>query len=149
MKLEMNWGVGIFLGYGVFLVIVLGTVFFSTTQDVNLVTEDYYEKEIAYQQQIDKMNRTKNLPEQIVIKVEPGMIRFTFPEMFKESEIAGSLHMYRPSSKKQDVQVPIALDENFEQVFPTGNIAKGLWEINVDWQVNGVEYFNKKRVLIN
>lgn len=147
--MKLNWGVGIFAGYGVFLIIVLGTVLFTTTEDINLVTEDYYEQEIAYQQQIDKMNRTKDLPEQLEIKVEQGRIRFAFPKMFESGEISGSLHIYRPSSNKMDLRVPIALNSNNEQIFPTSGIAKGLWEINVDWQANGNEYFNKKKVLIN
>jgi hypothetical protein len=52
----MSWGKGIIL---VFVVFVLGIgvlVYRSMTKNIDLVTTNYYEKELKYQEQIDKRN---------------------------------------------------------------------------------------------
>ena len=50
----MNWGWRITIVYSLFALTMIGAVIYSTTLDVNLVEEDYYEKEVNYQQVINK-----------------------------------------------------------------------------------------------
>ncbi|MGB1317661.1 MAG: FixH family protein, partial [Flavobacteriales bacterium] len=52
----MNWGWGISIFYGSFVVFMLGMVTLAFQQDFDLVADDYYEQEIAYQGRIDQMN---------------------------------------------------------------------------------------------
>ena len=51
----MNWGKGIFIFYSLFVVAILSVVYFAFTQEVNLVSEDYYQQEIAYESQIERI----------------------------------------------------------------------------------------------
>jgi predicted dehydrogenase len=51
----MNWGYKIMLVYLVFISGMLFMAFKSSEQDIELVTEDYYAKELVYQQKIDEI----------------------------------------------------------------------------------------------
>ena len=53
----MNWGNKIMLSFSVFVAIIITMVVVSMKQDVFLVSEDYYDKEVKYQNQIDKMKK--------------------------------------------------------------------------------------------
>ena len=55
------WGIGIFAGYGVFIIFVLALVLYASIQDVQLVEESYYEKGLAYQDRIDRRDRANQL----------------------------------------------------------------------------------------
>ncbi len=54
------------------------TVIFMT-QDVSLVSDNYYEKSLSYQDEIDKQSRTKSLDEQVKINFNGEVINILFP----------------------------------------------------------------------
>lgn len=145
----MNWGFNIGAFYIFFVVVMLTTVLILMKHDVGLVTNDYYAKEIAYQEQIDKTNRTKELTEQLEINVEREYIKFSFPKMFGFDPIGGTIHFYRPSDKQKDFTKKIDLDSYGIQLIETGKLEKGLWKIKIDWNVRNNSYFNEQIFMVN
>lgn len=148
MKMKINWGFGIFAAYAVFMIIVLGTVAFTTTVDVDLVADDYYEQELKYQNEIDKKDRTDKLSEQVNINIDSEYLTIIFPKAYA-SDITGKINFYRPSDKKLDFALDIKSDTSGQQFIPTNKLAKGLWKVKVDWLHSGKEYLNKKNIVIN
>lgn len=147
--MKFSWGKGIFITYSLFLVIILTVVVYISSMDVNLVTEDYYEKELNHQEQIDIAARTIQLPEQLNITVTQNLINLKFPSLFKPYDISGLVQFYRPSDSHQDFSVNIDLSDSLEQTIFTTSIQKGYWRIKVDWTVEEKDYFNEKLVMIN
>ena len=147
--MEFSWGKGIFITYSLFLVIILTVVVYISSMDVNLVTEDYYEKELNHQEQIDIAARTIQLPEQLNITVTQNLINLKFPSLFKPYDISGLVQFYRPSDSQQDFSVNIELSDSLEQTIFTTSIQKGYWRIKVDWTAEEKDYFNEKLVMIN
>ena len=66
------WAVGITLLYSTFVVIMISFLIFTRFQKVNLVSEDYYEKGLQYQQQIEALRRTQALLRSADASREPG-----------------------------------------------------------------------------
>lgn len=147
--MKLNWGFNIAAFYIFFVIVLLIGVFIFMNQDVGLVTNDYYAKEIAYQQEIDKSNRTNELTEQLEITVEPSRIKFSFPQMFNASNIGGIIHFYRPSDKQKDFVTNIVTDSSRIQIIDTRKLDIGLWKVKVDWTVQNVSYFNEKIIMVN
>ena len=147
--MKFSWGKGIFITYALFLVIILSVVVYLSSIDVNLVTEDYYEKELNHQDQIDKEARTSQLSEKLKITVTENLINLKFPSLFKPYEISGLVQFYRPSDSQQDFSVNIELSDSLEQTISTASIQKGYWRIKVDWSVEEKDYFNEKLVMVN
>jgi hypothetical protein len=57
----MNWGYKILFVYLAFVAGILLMVFKSSIQKRDLVTPDYYAKELKYQQRIDAVKKTQAL----------------------------------------------------------------------------------------
>ena len=55
----MNWGYKIMIVYLVFVAGIAVMVYNSAMQNIDLVTPDYYAKELKYQEKIDETNVTK------------------------------------------------------------------------------------------
>ena len=148
-KKKSLWGVGIAVVYGAFMVIMIGIVVASRFQPVDLVSRDYYDKEITYQKQIDRMQRSQQ--EGMVLTIDhnigDGKLTVTFPAGFSNKVVTGHLKLFRPSSA--------ALDRNFEissiasQQFDAGKLARGLWKIKVDWQVDSLQYYHEQELYVN
>jgi hypothetical protein len=76
-KGHSRWGVGVVVVFAMFVAVMLGITGFLMTQDANLVTDTYYEKELRYQERIQAMERTRALG--VLAGVEDGdMITFGF-----------------------------------------------------------------------
>ena len=147
--MKLGWGVNIALFYGFFVIALLIVVFIFMRQDVGLVSPDYYAREIAYQEQIDRTNRTNELAETLEITMEPSQIVFSFPKNFESKNLGGRIHFYRPSNKEKDFVAGITADSSGNQIIDTGKLEKGLWKIKVDWRVRDVSYFNEKILMVN
>jgi nitrogen fixation protein FixH len=146
----MNWGKGVWLIFGGFVVFILGCVAFASMQRYDLVTPDYYAQQIDYQSQIDKNARTALLTEQPTIEFRNGdrTLSVAFPATFDPAQTAGTIHLFRPSNSSWDRTVPIALDAAGAQIIPAEKLVRGYWKVKVDWQSNGESYYFEQPIVI-
>ena len=146
MKIKFNWGFGILLSIILFMTASVIAVVIMMNKDVDLVSSNYYEKEVKYQQQIDTEKRTKELNENIKINILNKTLVVSFPDT---AGVTGELYFYRPSDYKKDFSVPISLDTNREQAVNVSNLLKGYWRLQVKWIMNKNEYYSEQPVYIN
>ena len=147
--MKFNWGHGIALALLIFCGIFtyfLITVHTVDKYEVNLITEDYYKKELDFQQEIDKTNNALKLSQNIVVKIDENNIIIVFPNDFDSSKIQGNIKFFRPSDKKLDIDIPIKLEQN-KMVINKKSLQKGLYKIIVDWSYLGDEKYMFKEDL--
>jgi hypothetical protein len=143
-----RWGTGIVLVIVVFLVVMLTIVGYLMTQDVNLVTEKYYEKEIAYQGRIRALERTRALGREVGIETAAGAIIVRYPGGLASSTIDGRVLLYRPADRTSDRVLPAIADSAARQVVPFNGLASGLWRAQVQWTVRGEEYYLEQPFMV-
>ncbi len=97
MKMKFNWGTGIFIVITMFILAVVAFLIYTSNLDIKLVEDNYYDKELAYQDRIDKLNNTASLPWKINVEQEPGIIIIQFPILKPPVAPEGTLLLYRPS----------------------------------------------------
>jgi len=146
--MKINWGTGILIFILVFLATIISFVVFTTTQKINLVEEDYYPKELNFDEQIDKNTNTAGLDEKINFIILDSLILIDFPDFFDAKTVEGSILVYRPSDDNADLLYKIDLDTNGYQFIPTKTLLKGKYILKIDWTCEKVNYFQEK-VIIN
>ena len=145
-KWKWNWGWGIFVSIVLFMTIIVVIVASMMNREVDLVTDSYYDKEIKYQQQIDKEKRTAELSKKIVVNYTGNYVNVIFP---KDEKPTGDLYFYRPANLHKDFKVPINPDKNFSQVFDVSKLDRGLWKLQISWSVNNNDYYTEKILMLN
>ncbi len=150
MSNKFIWPAGIITVFSGFVLFFLGYLIFSTSQKVDLVSQDYYAREIDYQRQIDRMNRTRPFASAIKINMDKNekVIGIVFPEFFQPGSVEGTIHLFRPSDAGRDLKIKLSLNQEREQLFPSGTLAKGVWKVKLDWSYEGEEYFLEKPVMV-
>lgn len=143
----MNWGHKILVVYLAFVAGIAVLVIKSTNQKIDLVTSDYYAKELKYQQQIDAIKRTEALKEPVKYEVLNGKIIISFSGDFAAKQLKGSIQLYCPSNDKRDVV------KDFETVDGTvtvdvPSVNKGSHELHVSWQSEGKMYYYENRLFL-
>jgi hypothetical protein len=148
-KSKFNWGTGILIVIIVFMVVLISTTVFLMNQDVDLVEADYYDKGIHHQTQIEKMNRTNAIGDEVSINIENSFIRLILPKPLKEEKYSGTIQFYRPSDSKKDFAIDLEIDSLGQQIIPTQNIEKGYWKIKLNWLQDTVGYYKESSFVIN
>ncbi len=145
MKIKLSWPIGIIIIYGFFLVTLISFIIFTRYNQVNLVSEDYYQKEINYQKQIDRIERTRTLPESLEWKFlkNEDKIYFIFPKEISTHNFEGEVIFFRPSDSSQDIRTNLEISENNDQFIDIKHLARGYWKIKILWSVNDLEYFKE------
>ena len=146
--MKINWGWKLVIGYSVFVGSTLGMIFFMTTVNNDKVIENYYEEELKYQNKIDMIKRTNDLPEKPSIKLDSGYVKISLPEFVRQKNIKGTILFYRPNSKAMDIKLPFVPDAKGVQVIPATNLAKGKWKIEFSWNLSGVNYYQEEIIML-
>ena len=149
IKLKWNWGSGIALLYTVFALSIISLVVYSFRQKIDLVTPDYYAKELAYQGQIDKMARAKALPEAMAWEVQKGAIQITLPAAFSPERVKGTVTLFKPSDKLSDKEFELEISESGSQIISTQGFSPGMYKLKIDWQSGDSTFYQEGVIMIN
>jgi len=145
-----KWPLGITLTYSIFALALIGFAVFSSFNQVNLVSDNYYREGIEYQQQIDRAARASEKSSRISWKFlnSKKSLLLSFPKDSSSQSITGNIMFFRPSDAAQDEIIPLAVSTNNEQLVSLQNLTKGYWRLKVFWMKNEQEfYFEDKLVL--
>lgn len=145
--MKINWGTGIALALGAFMLFILSFVYKAFTNDKydhHLVSEEYYKDEVNFQQEIDAVANAKKLNESIQLKNTEKGILITFPSDVANKKIEGTIDFQRASNVKLDFSLPISLAEN-KLLIPNSKLAKGLYNVRIDWSVGTTKYLLKEK----
>jgi hypothetical protein len=150
MKKSLSWPMGLTLVYVSFVAALFVYLIFSLYQDVNLVTEDYYEQELKYQQHIDKVERTRQLSHKLMWQYEKAKqkILISISAEANPQEITGKAVFFRPSDSGKDIEVALNLGPDGRQEISISSMLPGLWRIKIFWNRAQEEYFTEGILVI-
>ncbi|NOX38429.1 MAG: FixH family protein [Calditrichaeota bacterium] len=143
------WPLGIALTLMGFLGFLFGLLFYLSGQRFDLVTENYYEKGLQYEEQIQRILRTRALGDVVSLQHDPVARSLTiqFNHDVPHQAVQGKIVFYRPSNAALDFTLPLQLDSTGVQVLDTSRLARGMWTVKLEWEVDGVSYYHEKRFI--
>ncbi len=156
----MNWGKSIILVFVLFAGFIGTMVYRMTRQRVDLVSENYYQNEIDFQQHIDRVANARRGPSYggvarrvhagpdslapITYQSDQQQVVFVLPVTLKKGEIK----FYRPGDREKDFRITIPADHPTRQVVPTKSLAKGNWRVQFTWSDGQLEYYTEERIFL-
>jgi hypothetical protein len=141
----MDWGKGILFTIIAFVVLIMTMVVISVRMDgIELVTENYYEDEIKYQDRIDQSNSAQRL-DRTVISYDAQLkeVLLDLPAGSK-----GTLQLFRPSDSTLDQEMQVTVSRNGKTSVPVSQLKSGYWKIQLKWNEAGKDYYEEKKITI-
>jgi hypothetical protein len=145
---EWKWPYGILLVYLIFVTSTIAFVVFTFTVKTDLVVDEYYEKTLVYQDQIDRERNALELSEPLQISIIDSNLEIIFPQEHHFGSTEGTISLYRPSNSSLDEVKLIEIDENGHQLIDLSSIQKGVWKVQVLWNYDGVEYYKESTIFL-
>ena len=144
------WPYAIVAVFVLFAIYIGSMVYQAMQTDVNLVSADYYQKELAHQQRIDAVARAAALPTPVQIRHEPARQRLTLqlPAALAGQAVAGQVHFFRPSNQNLDFTVPLRPAADMQQSINTRKMALGFWRVQLEFTAGGRAYFIEQDLTI-
>ncbi len=146
--MKINWGTGIVIAFIAFIAFILYFVIRMSTDDQanhDLVTQEYYKRELAYQKEIDASKSAMEMDAKLKLEKSEEGITIFFPEKFDPKKITGIVSLYRPSNKHLDLDFPLSLSKT-HLLIPDNSLVDGRWDITIKWQYEGNNFLFKERL---
>lgn len=140
----MNWGhkiAAVYIGFALFMIFLVVMAF---QQNVDLVADDYYAQEIAYQTRIDHVQNAKAKNYTVSTKLDEERLSLRFPVPATHVKV----HMFRPSDKGMDLHA-VSETSTSELTFLRKDLSAGKYLAKVEWQAEGETYYEERVVVVN
>jgi len=145
--MNFNWGYKILFVYILFVAGIMFLVFQSSKQKIDLVTEDYYEQEIKYQERIEQMKRANALSEKVRVNVGEGTIDIFFPSEFHGLKVTGNATLYYPANEDMDLHALVKTDDaKFSMSIPGKHPGAHILKLN--WESGGVSFYSELQLFL-
>jgi len=140
----MNWGKGIAITLGSFMVFIMYMVIQQMSTNIDLVTEDYYIKEINYSSELNAINRDRKFLKRPKVSQTETHLVIQLPSdvEFKDVE----LNLRRPNNKENDLLFPIEGTKMF--TIDKNKLIKGNYQLFISYKIDDVLYIQKKDIVI-
>ncbi len=140
----MNWGKGIIIFMASFMTFILWMVFTLMSKNTDLESEDYYKKEIAYEQEIQAQRNANDAKEKVKISENKEFIILQFPS--KEKIDTVSVEFFKPNDKKGD-QLFAEVGTKTMMV-EKKKLQKGVYLINIHYQIATKKFLQKEEIML-
>lgn len=141
----MDWGKGITITLILFVSLMVGLVIICVRQDdIHLVTQNYYEEEINYQEKIEEIGNANSLDYKVLV----------YDNQLKKVDLQlpvgskGTLHLFRPSDARLDQKITFDVTNLNANAFDLKSLKPGYWKLKLTWSENGVDYFHEEKINI-
>jgi hypothetical protein len=143
--MKLSWGHKILFVYLGFVAGILFLGYKASQQKFDLVTPNYYESELKFQNVIDDKQRVADLSAQPEIKHSVNKVSIQLPDEFLNKNVKGELYLYRPSDASKDVRKSFSTDKSFIEIALDESLS-GAYEVKLSWQADGKTFYNEQRI---
>ena len=150
-KKQNLWPLALVGVFSLFIGAVLVILVLSRYNTIDLVSSDYYEQGIEYQQQIERFNRVRQ--DSLELKFEYNRterkLNIHFPPDLDINSTRGTIVLFRPADAGQDKKIPLMIGSDHRQTINMQKLVKGLWRIKIFWQKERTEFYQEETVILN
>ncbi|SEJ64306.1 FixH protein [Cyclobacterium xiamenense] len=139
----MNWGNGIILVFVAFVAVMATMVTICMKQDdLHLVTENYYEEEIKYQEHIDKVTNSQHSAKNALsFDPQSKVLTLNLPVGAQ-----GELHLFRPSDARMDRKIAVDIQNAAANTVNLKSLQSGYWKVKLNWEEKGQGFFEEQKI---
>lgn len=122
-------------------------VFKSSMQNADLVTPDYYEKELIPANHRRICQNRKTISKSSGNSTTDKEIKTSLPTEMNNEEVKATVLLYCPSDKRKDIKKDITV-KGAVLVIPINRESMGAYDLKINWQANGITYYHEQKLFL-
>lgn len=144
--MKINWGTKLVF----FALLFMGFIIYLSVRimqtDVPMVEDNYYEKGLNYQKEIDNSAGIDSMIMLNVVNDDSGYQTLVLINRSSSDITEGKLLFYRPSDKKKDIEVMLSIPAKKVFQFPMRDLERGRWNLKFSWTLYGEQFHMDKKI---
>lgn len=149
MKTRIHpWPAGIIAVFVIFIGALAGVVVIASTHRDSLVSDNYYEEELQFQNQIDATARAEAAGASIAQDAVTSCVTVQLPAAQLAEKLSGTVEFYRPSTPELDHAIQLTPAADGSQSINVAKLAGGPWLVRVKWTAAGQSYFLERKIVL-
>lgn len=140
----MNWGKSLVLVMVLFITFIMVMVVKMISTSPDLVSDDYYQKEIDYEQEIVAVKNMRRLNASTKIETVDGFLVFHLPLDIPFTKM--EIDLIRPNNQKLDKSFVVTDTKVF--MVPFSELEKGKYNIEMTFRVDSIPCMQKDTITI-
>jgi hypothetical protein len=146
--MKLHWGNYIFIFILFFLTLCTVFIIFSLRQDIDLVTDAYYEEGADYTSEMQIAERSAVYFDSITIIQDKTRLEVQLSKSLSLDIQKINVWFYRPSDKDSDFETELIITD--EPLFVSkDHLIKGRYIMHISWDSGEEEFIIKKNIFIN
>ena len=142
------WPVSIIAFFTVAIIGCVSFVAFCGRHPADLVSADYYERELRYQGQMERSEHALAGGKLVSIRYDLARRAIAIALPPGHPRASGTIELYRPSAMGLDRQIKFEPDAAGAQAIDASDLLPGLWRVRLSWTAGGQDYFLDEKVVI-
>lgn len=143
----MNWGHKITLVFIAFAALIGTMVYKCMNKNFELVSADYYDDELHYQDKIDGFNNAEKLSP-LIITQTASQLQITLPNNKQWKQPSGQLWFYCANNATSDRKMPLQLNGSNVMTLSKTKLVRTGYTLKITWQDSGTKYYNEQLIAI-
>ena len=143
MKIKINWGTGITIGMGTFMLFIIVMAVQMFRQSSDDYDHQYYEKGLAFDSVYNQEKQVVTDRVQPILRIEHEMLYIDFT-----APAEGNVDFERLADERLNRSVPFKADADNKISIPLGEFRKGRWDLRFEWKNNGKKYQYRKQIIV-
>jgi hypothetical protein len=145
--MKISWGHKILFTYLAFVVGMMCMVYLTTQQNRDLVSDNYYADELAFQKIIDESANTAALSAAVVVEKKIDQLKITMPQELNGVKSSGTWMLYYAADRKKDAHGKFETAIGISSIIIPSN-AHGLYTLILQWETAGKPYYFEQNIFL-
>lgn len=134
------------IGFGGMLVMMSVLVYLAMKQDVSMVSKNYYEQELVYQQKLDAISNTGLYDSGFTITTKGDVLLLQVPPALSRALNEGSIHFYCPSNDKMDYREALSANESGLYRINKTMLKGNGYVVKITLNTGGKDYYKELKI---
>lgn len=145
----MNWGYRIAIFLTLFIGFIMFLVIKAHKKEIDLVSKDYYQQELAFQEVINAKSNAAKYLDSVTIKFQENYFELWFPKELIHSNIgSGKIHFYNAQNSKQDKIFDLFLTSDGVQRFSYQDFQAKRYKVKIVFSKDEKNYQIEKNLTL-
>ena len=146
--MKFNWGNRILVVILVFIGGMGYLVYQCLNTNYELVSEEYYKDELAYQKVIDASKNSESLSSKVQVGSNADALWFQLPNEMKAAPIKGSIYFYCANASANDRKFMLDVDKEARQTILKSALPLGNYTVKIQWETGGKAYYSEQNITL-
>lgn len=141
----MNWGNKLILVFIGFATLMATLVYKAVNTRYELVSKEYYQDELRYQDKIDGRRNVASIGELTIINTKENL-SLQFPKEMQGVPVKGEAWFYCKTAADKDIRIPLAPDSEGKQIIDRSKLLTEKYLVKISWEAADKKYYLEKEL---